>query len=252
MAASTDALNNSTRLMVRYTQDSWKASNTNLWGDDPFPVVGSDWNQPGKSLVVQLNKNIGSSMVNGLTFSYSANTITVTRGGDNPELVQQLTGAIPTLFPADIKQQGGAGQPAALWGSLGPYSDGTLWNQAPWKNNQDLFVLKDDFSAVFGKHFVKAGFLLQLQQEERGACEHQPGIGRGQRPCRLPRARTAIVAGVTTGNTIANWLLAGMVWNTSEIRTNKTVQQRWKDLEFYVADSYKVNAARHRGLSASA
>ena len=72
------ALNNSTRLMVRYTQDSWVATaNTNLWGDDPFPVVGSNWNQPGKSLVVQLNKNIGSSMVNGLTFSYSANTITV-------------------------------------------------------------------------------------------------------------------------------------------------------------------------------
>ena len=27
------------------------------WGDDPFPVVGSDWNQPGRSLVAQLNQD---------------------------------------------------------------------------------------------------------------------------------------------------------------------------------------------------
>ena len=45
-----------------------------------------------------------------------------------------------------------------------------------------------------------------------------------------------------TGNTIANWLLAGMVWNTNELRTNPNVQQRWKDYEAYIADSYKVNS----------
>ena len=35
-------LSNATRLMVRYTQDSWKndgpSIQANLWGDDPFPV----------------------------------------------------------------------------------------------------------------------------------------------------------------------------------------------------------------------
>ena len=91
--------------MLRYTQDSWKASNTNLWGDDPFPVVGSDWNQPGRSLVAQVNQTIGSSMTNTLTFSYSANTIEVSRGGTNPELVQQLTAAIPTYYPSAGKER---------------------------------------------------------------------------------------------------------------------------------------------------
>ena len=38
----------------------------------------------------------------------------------------------------------------ANWGSLGVYGGGVLWNQAPFQNNQDLFVLKDDYSAVFG------------------------------------------------------------------------------------------------------
>ena len=79
----------------------------------------------------------------------------------------------------------------ANWGSLGAYGGGVLWNQAPWLNNQDLFVLKDDYSAVFGKHFVKAGVLAQLQQEERGARQHLAGVGAGQRRGRLPRARTA-------------------------------------------------------------
>ena len=54
-----------TRLMVRYTQDTWTNNSpsnvgTSLWGDDPFPAVDSNWDQPGKSFVAQLNQNIGS------------------------------------------------------------------------------------------------------------------------------------------------------------------------------------------------
>jgi hypothetical protein len=229
----------STRLMLRWTHDSWEADR-NQWGDDPFPAVRSLWNQPGKSLVAQLNQNIGSSMVNSLTFSYSANKITVVRAGDE-ELVNQLNAAIPTLFPADIKQQGGQGQPAALWGSLGPYSDGTLWNQAPWVNNQDLFVVKDDYSAVFGKHFVKAGVLFSTNKKnEEPANTSQESVGVNGTAGFL--GPNGFLPGVTTGNTIGNWLLEGMVWNTAEIRTNKPVLQRWKDYEFYIADTFKASS----------
>ena len=51
------------------------------------------------------------------------------------------------------------------WGVLGAYAGGALWNQAPWKNNQDLFVVKDDYSAVFGSHFVKAGMLYSYNKK---------------------------------------------------------------------------------------
>jgi hypothetical protein len=232
------SVNDSTRVMLRWTHDSWEADR-NQWGDDPFPVVRSLWNQPGRSLVAQLNQNIGSTMVNSLTFSYSANKIDVVRAGDE-ELVGQLNQAIPTLFPSDIKQQGGEGQPAALWGSLGPYSDGTLWNQAPWKNNQDLFVIKDDYSAVFGKHFVKIGGLYSFNKKnEEPANTSLESVGvNGAEGFLGPGGFTQ---GLTTGNVIANWLLEGIVWNTDEIRTNKPVLQRWKDYEFYVADTYKAS-----------
>ena len=76
-------VSNSTRLMVRYTQDAWKAQNTILWGDSVTSTVGSNWDQPGKSLVAQLNNNIGSKMTNSLTYSYSANKITATRTGES-------------------------------------------------------------------------------------------------------------------------------------------------------------------------
>src|SRR6185503_15186534 len=67
------SLSQRTHLMLRYTQDSWKnnspSSVEQLWGDDPFPAVDSNWDQPGRSLTAQLTQNIGSKSVNSLTFS---------------------------------------------------------------------------------------------------------------------------------------------------------------------------------------
>jgi hypothetical protein len=234
-------VSDSTRVMLRYTQDSWK-SDQNLWGDDPFPTVSSVWNQPGKIFVAQLNKTIGSSMVNALTFSYSMNRIEVARGGSDPELASQLGAAIPTLFGTDIKQRGGQGMPMANWGSLGDYGGGVLWNQAPWLNNQDLFVVKDDYSAVFGKHVLKIGALVSYNKknEEVNNTSIESVSVNNVRGFLGPNGFVPNTAG--TGNPIANWLLAGTVWNTSELRTNPNVQQRWKDFEAYVADTYKVNS----------
>src|SRR5436190_318430 len=83
-------ITNSSRLMVRYTQDTWTnnspSNQGNLWGDDKFPAVDSNWDQPGKSFAISLNQNLGSKAVNSLQFSYSANKITVTRGGTSPGL----------------------------------------------------------------------------------------------------------------------------------------------------------------------
>lgn len=239
------SLTNSTRLMVRYTQDAWKAtnSNDNLWGDDPFPVVGSDWNQPGRSLVAQLNQTIGQSMTNTLTFSYSANKIEVTRGGTNPSQVGKITAAMPTLFPADQKQRGGEAQPMTGWGVLGGYNGGgPLWNQAPWLNNQDLFVVKDDYSAVFGSHFIKAGILYSYNKknEEPSNTSAESVAIWGLRGYRNQAG--VYRAGSATGNAAADLLLQGTVWDTGELTANLPVEQRWSDIEFYLADSIKLSS----------
>jgi hypothetical protein len=227
-------INESTRVMVRYTQDSWSADHTNLGGDSPLSIVGSDWDQPGKSLVAQLNRTVGSSMTNTLTFSYSANVITTARTGDSA-LVDQINSLMPTVYPASVKENGGAGQPL-FWGA-GPYA--YLWNQAPWRVNQDLYVLKDDFSAVFGRHFLKAGLFLSTNaKNEEPGHPSQESVQFGGAAGSLTPA--GYVPGLTTGHPLADILLRDTVYATSELKTNKSVQQRWRDLEFYVADSCKV------------
>ena len=54
------------------------------------------------------------------------------------------------------------------------------------------------------------------------------------------RTPTGFLPGRTSGNPIADLLLRDTVYFTLESKTIRNVSQRWRDLEFYVADSYKV------------
>ena len=87
------SMSNTTRLMLRYTQDSWKNDSpsiqANLWGDDQFPSVDSNWDQPSKSFVVSLNQTLGNTATNTLQFSYSANKIEITRGGEDLSMYER-------------------------------------------------------------------------------------------------------------------------------------------------------------------
>jgi hypothetical protein len=230
-------LSQSTRLMMRYTQDSWKneapSLQANLWGDDPFPAVDSNWSQPSRSLIVQLNQNIGSTAVNTLTFSYSANKIEVTRGGTEAELNGSINAAIPPLFPDSIRQYGADRGHPVFWGGAG-YA--TLWNEAPFNNNQDLFVLKDDYSAVFGKHFVKIGALASFNKKN----EDVGGYGSFENSQFWGATGLNGWGGGDTGNILANFLLRDMTFGFSEASAQRPIPQRWSDLEFYVADSWKA------------
>ena len=118
--------------MVRYTQDTWKAdqhtSGATIRSRPSAPI----WNQPGKSLVAQLNQNIGSKMVNAPHLLLLREHDRRARAAaPTPSWSTQLAAAIPTLFPSDIKQQGGEGQPMANWGSLGAYGGGVLGTRRP-------------------------------------------------------------------------------------------------------------------------
>jgi len=232
------SLTQRTHLMVRYTQDSWKNSSPSaqetLWGDDPFPAVDSNWDQPGRSLTAQLTKNIGSKGVNSLTFNYSANVITVTRGGTNPGLNSQIVSAVPDLFPDSIKEYG-ADRGHPIFSGRGSYGN-TLQNMAPFKNNQNLFVLKDDFSAVFGRHFLKVGAVASYNQKNEDVFD--------QGSAESPTFNDAVgLTGNddTTGNVLADLLLRGMAFDFSEPSADRSIRQRWRDAEAYVSDSWKLH-----------
>ena len=190
--------------MVRYTQDSWKndaPSVPNLWGDDPFPAVDSNWNQPSRSFVASLNQTLGSTATNTLQFSYSANKIEIRRGGLDVGLDTQVTTLLQPIFPYSTKQYGDETTHPVFWGGQG-YP--TLWNQAPFDNNMDLFIIRDDYTRVFGKHFVKAGVLASFNKKNEdtignnsdqhsrfwGAVGPQwVGLKHRERPLRFPASR---------------------------------------------------------------
>ena len=230
-------LSNTVHLMARYTQDSWQnnapSAYAQLWGDDQFPGVDSNWNQPAKSAMIQLTHNIGAKGVNSLSFSYSANKIEITRGS-GADLNGQIVAAMPSLYPLSQKEYGSDVGHPVFWGTQG-YS--SLWNEAPFNNNQDLFVLKDDYSAVFGKHLFKAGVLASTNKKNEdttgnGSSENWNFYGPG--------------AGIggwngSTGNVLADFLLKDMTFGFTEYSGSRQVPQRWHDLEFYVSDSWKVS-----------
>jgi Carboxypeptidase regulatory-like domain/TonB-dependent Receptor Plug Domain len=229
------SLSNATRLMLRYTQDSWKndapSIQSNLWGDDQFPSVDSNWDQPSKSFVVSLNQTLGNSATNTLQFSYSANKIEITRGGEDLSLHEQVVSTLLPINPYSAKQYGSETGHPVFWGGAG-YP--TLWNEAPFLNNQDLFIIKDDYTKVFGKHFVKAGVLASFNKKN----EDTDGNGSSQHSRFWGSTGTGL--GGTTGNILADFLLRDMTFGFSEASAGRSAPQRWRDVEMYAADSWQV------------
>jgi len=234
-------LSAASRIMVRYTQDGWKngsanepSANTQLWGDDDFPGVDSQWNQPAKSFVASLSQTFGSSATNTIQFSYSANKIEITRGGQTADQASQIVSLLPPVFGFDNKQYGNGLSHPVFWGGSGYEA---LWNEAPFNNNQDLYVLKDDYTKVFGKHFLKAGMNVSWNVKN----EDSIGNGSTQHSNFWGAAGLPANSFVNTGNLLADFLLKDMSWGFSEFSAGRSVPQRWNDVEFYVADSWQAS-----------
>ena len=230
-------ISNASRVMVRYTQDSWQNNapsiQANLWGDDPFPAVDSNWDQPSKSFVATLNQTIGNTATNTLQFSYSANKIEITRGGLNAELNSEVTSRLVPIFPYSSKQYGDQTGHPVFWGGSGYQA---LWNEAPFLNNQDLFIIKDDYTRVFGKHFFKFGALGSFNKKN----EDTDGNGSSQHS-RFWGSAGLNGWGANTGNVLADFLLRDMTWGFSEASASRSAPQRWRDFEMYAADSWQVS-----------
>jgi hypothetical protein len=230
-------LSNATRLMLRYTQDSWKndapSIQQNLWGDDQFPSVDSNWDQPSKSFVVSLNQTLGNTATNTLQFSYSANKIDITRGGEDLSIHQAVSSTLLPINAYSTKQYGNETGHPVFWGGSG-YP--TLWNEAPFLNNQDLFIIKDDYTKVFGKHFLKAGVLASFNKKN----EDTDGNGSSQHS-RFWGSAGLDGWGSNTGNILADFLLRDMTFGFSEASAGRSAQQRWRDVEMYAADSWQIS-----------
>ena len=223
-------LSRSLTLMLRYTQDAWQNRAPiyveQLFGDDPFPVVDSNWEQHSRMQVAKLTKAFGSSAVNNFQFSWSANRIQITSGGTHPELIPEINAAIPTFFPLADKQ-GGVLHPHMLFVGGQGYSG--LVHIAPWNNRQDMYVWKDDFSKVAGKHTWKVGILYSRNAKDELTLPLHSEFG------------TTFGAVFGTGNAIADFLWKGSKFLYIEEQREVQTRMRWRDYEFYAGDTWKVS-----------
>jgi hypothetical protein len=223
------------RATFRYTNDSWTspAPNPNLfWGDSFFPTVNSDWSQPSKSVMGKLTSQIGSTLVNDVEFGYGHNAIITKLAGTNPGLVAQVNAAIPTAWPSSLKQPGAFINGGGAWGGLQPYGSGqTLWNIAPYGNHEDLYAVQDNVSKVHGNHLFKVGvyYSTNAKVEDNNGGNDRPTIN----------AADGQVATPTT-NQLANLLLPGQVFTTTEASINPLDNRHWHDIEWYVGDTWKI------------
>jgi len=234
-------------IMVRYTQDKWhnlapSYIESGLWGDDPYPAVDSNWDQPGYSLAAQWTTTIGTTAVNQFNFSWSGNRIIVERG-TGADINDAIVAAMPEVYPGPA----GHGH-VGFWGSPG---GGDLWTQGPWNNIQDLYVWKDDFSKVVGNHSLKLGGLYSRNAKDEdinnNSAAYAPffwgpqavpgpeGLGGGWGPYGPGNG------GQVTGNGIADILLKGTVWGGTEHSDNPRSRVRWRDYELYYTDTWRVS-----------
>ena len=120
-----------------------------------------------------------------------------------------------------------------MWGGLNAYgSYNNYWTIAPWQNSLDLYVAKDDASKVIGRHTIKFGGQISWNgknEDTSTSASERPTFGTAD-----------WATSVGTGNDVANLLIPGARWSTSETSTNVRAQLRWHDDSLYVADNWKV------------
>jgi hypothetical protein len=218
----TDRMN----VMVRYINEKWvhTGASGNFWGDTPFPTLSSDWEQPSRSFAVKVTNTLSPTAVNDFQFSRSGNDIFIATNAQTEALFQDIASKFPTVFPSNENNI-----PSFFWGP-GGYND--LWHQAPWQNHQDLNIWRDDFSKVLGSHELKFGVLYSRNRKE------EPGNGAagGNQPLAIQGC------GSQTGNCIADILLRDAPLTNYVEQANQEIGDgRWRDLEFYGNDTYKVH-----------
>ncbi len=203
-------------LMVRVMSEGQALGgiNSQLWGDDNFPSVNSDWTFTAKNAVVKLTYLITPRMVNEFQFGYTNNFIHwQTSATSDPTLASRAGFTYTELFPET------SGSFPTVNGTDG---FGNLSHQAPFTNREALLQYKDDVAYTFGAHNLKMGVFIGRSRKR------EPANGGGDD-----------TAGVISFSNFQN-LLTGNLANYQEEQTLNPVYDRWHDAALYIQDTYKI------------
>ncbi|TAM84437.1 MAG: hypothetical protein EPN47_01840 [Acidobacteria bacterium] len=188
--------------------------NSQLWGDDSFPSVSSDWKWVGRVATLHLLYTINPHIVNDFRFGYSHNHITfVTSSISDPTLASRSGFTYTELWPAT----------SGSFPTLNAVENfGHIQHTAPFYNKTDNFFIEDNVALTFGKHTVTTGVdigLLRKQEPANGGDNEN--------------------AGTLTFTTFSD-LLLGNMQNYTEEETLNTVRDRFENYAAFIQDDYKI------------
>ena len=209
-------INDKAMLMARVMTENQSLANINnqLWGDDNFPSVSSDWTFKALNSMVRLTNILTPSLVNEFQFGYTNNFINFGTSKDSDPTLASRSGFTYTeLFPET------SGSFPAVDGVDG---FGSLAHQAPFTNREAILQWQDSLSWTLGSHSVKAGFSI--------------GRGRKREPANGGSDPTA---GVMSFNSFQD-LLTGSLAQYQEEETLNPVYDRWHDYAIYAQDTWKA------------
>ncbi len=228
-------VNDNNKIFGRFTRDDWSngypIQRGSLWGDDAYPAVESSWSQPSQQAAFKLTTTLGQSAVNDIQFSYSANRINVTPGA-GADVNREINTLLPGYYPDSDKVNGVNRPHPVFWGGIAPYNYNggqDIWAQLPFKNSLDIYSVRDDASKVWGNHTFKAGFLYDTaaKTEDSGPSNETPQFW-------------GACCGNNSGNYLADVLTRGSLFGFGETNTMPIGRTRYKNLEFYFGDTWRV------------
>lgn len=214
------------RFTFRYIHDSWKTQTPNpLWGNgSSFQNINTNFVGPGTSFVARLNANFSPTLLNEFVASYTADHIFLTTI-NNPPLPSGFAmgslfnngfdGKLPSVVLSNNTEYGGG-----FNGDTGYF---------PWNNANPTYTYRDNVTKIVGNNtFIFGAYFVAAQKNEDNS-PYDQGI----------LTFDSTNSTVSTGNAFAD-LLLGNVANYSQ--TNFTIKyyNRWKVVEPYFQDDWRV------------
>jgi hypothetical protein len=221
------------RASFRYIHDSWQeAYPTPLWTDGTsFPTVGTNFNNPGISMVAHLTATISPTLLNDFVASYTTDHISTNLTG------AWQRGNIPDTFglfsnsnnPSGIPYQGEAPGVSVSGGIFqgGFVEDPGYVPNGPLNSNP-TFTFRDNMTKIVGTHNIQFGvYWVNAHKNEIP----QPGTG--------VNGLTSFTnsSAVTTGNAFAD-LLIGNVANFTQEQAAYKMHEKYNIYEAYLQDDW--------------
>ena len=213
------------RVMFRLTHDSQTLIFPfPFFGNGSFPTVQTKIQVPGMSTVARITGNVSSTMFNEFVVSYTTDHYSGANLGAWQRPPEATFGA--------IFQNGFAGKlPGFGLGGSSAYNGGFGMDlgSAPWANSNPTYTYRDNLSKIVSGHNLQLGaYFVAAQKNEPNFSPLQGGMFFNAS------------AQDSTGNPFAD-LLTGRIFNFSQTSAQNKYYNRYKILEPYFQDDWRVN-----------